>query len=101
MESIRDCNDSTPILLYSPERFIASSSFDGLGPLAFSYFRINLKTMDLTESCRTPWTGGSARLEAATYTGQHKHRRNADIHPCPDWNSNPRIQCSRGVIGSF
>jgi hypothetical protein len=26
--------------------------------------------------------GGSARRKAATYTGQHKHRINADRHPC-------------------
>jgi hypothetical protein len=24
--------------------------------------------------------------KAATYTGQHKHRRNADTHPCLEWH---------------
>jgi hypothetical protein len=26
----------------------------------------------------------------------HKHRINADKHPCLEWDSNPRSQCSRG-----
>jgi hypothetical protein len=27
------------------------------------------------------------------HTEQHKHRINAHIHPCLEWNSNPRSQC--------
>jgi hypothetical protein len=38
--------------------------------------------------------GGSACRKAAAYTGQHKHRINADRHPCLEWDSNPRSQCS-------
>jgi hypothetical protein len=37
---------------------------------------------------------GSARRKAATYIGQHKHRINADRHPCLEYDSNPRSQCS-------
>jgi hypothetical protein len=33
-------------------------------------------------------------LKAATYTGQHKRRINADRHPCLEWDWNPRSQCS-------
>jgi hypothetical protein len=28
------------------------------------------------------------------YTGQHKHRIDADRHSCLEWDSNPRSQCS-------
>jgi hypothetical protein len=28
------------------------------------------------------------------HTGQHKHRINAHRHPCLEWDSNPRPQCS-------
>jgi hypothetical protein len=27
--------------------------------------------------------------KTATYIGQHKHRKNANIHPCLHWDSNP------------
>jgi hypothetical protein len=30
------------------------------------------------------------------HTGQHKHRINAHRHPCLEWDSNPRSQCSSG-----
>jgi hypothetical protein len=30
------------------------------------------------------------------YTEQHKHRINANRHPCLEWDSNPRSQCSSG-----
>jgi hypothetical protein len=29
-------------------------------------------------------------------TEQHKHRIKAHRHPCLEWDSNPRSQCSRG-----
>jgi hypothetical protein len=39
--------------------------------------------------------GGSARPKAATYTQDStKHRINAHRHPCLEWDSNPRSQCS-------
>jgi hypothetical protein len=38
--------------------------------------------------------GGSAHRKAATNTGQYKHRIHADNHPCLEWDSNPRSQCS-------
>jgi hypothetical protein len=37
---------------------------------------------------------GSARRKAATYTGQHKHKINADKYPCLEWDSNPGSQRS-------
>jgi hypothetical protein len=37
--------------------------------------------LDLIDSM-TPWTGDQPCRKAATYTGQHKHRRNADRYPC-------------------
>jgi hypothetical protein len=42
------------------------------------------------------WTGEQPSRKAATYAGQHKHRRNAGRHPCLEWDSNPLSQCSRG-----
>jgi hypothetical protein len=30
------------------------------------------------------------------HTGQHMHRKNADTHPCLEWDSSPRSQCSNG-----
>jgi hypothetical protein len=31
------------------------------------------------------------------HTGQHEHRhRHRHRHPCFEWDSNPRLQCSRG-----
>jgi hypothetical protein len=44
----------------------------------------------------TPWTGESARRKAATYTGQHKRRVNADSHPCHESDLSPRPQHSSG-----
>jgi hypothetical protein len=32
------------------------------------------------------------------HTGQHKHRINADRHPCLQWDSNPQSQCYSGRI---
>jgi hypothetical protein len=42
---------------------------------------------------RTPWT---ALFKAAAYIGKHKPSRNADRHPCFDWDSKPLSQCLRG-----
>jgi hypothetical protein len=30
------------------------------------------------------------------HTGQHEHRINAQLHPCLEWDSNPRSQCLNG-----
>jgi hypothetical protein len=49
------------------------------------------------ESCRvgrTPGTRDHPFSQVATYTGQHTHRNDADISP--QWDSNPRSQCTRG-----
>jgi hypothetical protein len=45
--------------------------------------------------------GESACRKAATYTGQHKHRINADRHPCLEWDLNLRSQCLSGRTQSL
>jgi hypothetical protein len=40
--------------------------------------------------------GGLTRREAATCTGQHEYRINANKHACLEWDSNPRPQCLSG-----
>jgi hypothetical protein len=50
----------------------SSSSFDGLGP--FALFRINLKTLNFTESWYDSLSGGSVHQKEAIITGQHTHR---------------------------
>jgi hypothetical protein len=47
---------------------------------------------------RTPWTGD----QAATYTQDSTNRINAHRHPCREWDSYPRSQCStaRPLIGT-
>jgi hypothetical protein len=56
-------------------------------------FKNSFETMNITESLHDSLDGGSARSNAATYTGQHKHRINADIQPSLEWDSNPRSKC--------
>jgi hypothetical protein len=34
--------------------------------------------------------------KVSTYAGQHIHWKNADMHPCLEWNSNPRSKCLSG-----
>jgi hypothetical protein len=48
------------------------------------------------KSWQDSFGGGSGRRKAATYTGEHKHRKNAEKHPCLEWDSKTRPQCSRG-----
>jgi hypothetical protein len=43
---------------------------------------------------RTPWTGDQLVARPLPYIGQHKHRINANKHPCLEWDSKPRSQCS-------
>jgi hypothetical protein len=45
---------------------------------------------------RIPWTGISPSQGLYIHTQQHKHRINAHKHPCLEWDSNPRFQCSSG-----
>jgi hypothetical protein len=45
---------------------------------------------------RTPWTGISPSQGLYLHIGQHKHRINANRHPCLKWDSKPRSQCLRG-----
>jgi hypothetical protein len=49
--------------------------------------RINLELWILQSVVRIPWTGDQPCHKAATYTGQHKQRRNADRHSCLEWDS--------------
>jgi hypothetical protein len=41
---------------------------------------VSLQFLNLRQSVGLPGRGISARRKAATYTGQHKHRINANIH---------------------
>jgi hypothetical protein len=45
--------------------------------------RINMEVWTLQRVGRIPWTGDQPCRKAATYTGQHKHRKKADRHPYP------------------
>jgi hypothetical protein len=63
--------------------------------------RTNLELWILQTVGRTPWTGDHLRRKAATQTGQQKHRRNADRHPCLEWDSNARSQKKRIPIYLF
>jgi hypothetical protein len=45
---------------------------------------------------RTPSTGHQFVAWCYLHTEKHKHRINAHRHPCLEWASNPRSQCSRG-----
>jgi hypothetical protein len=52
---------------------------------------LNLRTVG-----KTPWTGISPSQGRYLHTELLKHRIIAHIHPCLEWNSNPRAQSSRG-----
>jgi hypothetical protein len=45
---------------------------------------------------RTPWTGDRPVARPLMHTGEHKHRINAQRHPCLKWDSNPWSQCLSG-----
>jgi hypothetical protein len=75
--------------------FISVALQPFVGPSSFYQF-LNLYTVG-----RTPWTGNQlVARPLPTHTGQHKHRINAHIHPCFEWDSNPRSQCQRGEDSS-
>jgi len=40
--------------------------------------------------------GGSDRCKASTCTQDNTTKKNADIHPCLEWDSKPRAQFSSG-----
>jgi hypothetical protein len=63
--------------LYFSSSYVALQPISGLG-LLFMRF-LNLTLIDSWYDSLDQW---SARRKAATYTGQHKHRINADKHPC-------------------
>jgi hypothetical protein len=76
----------------------SSSSTWRIRPSGLFPFGINLELLLLYTIGRTPWTGDQPCHKAATYTRQHKHRKHVDIHPCLEWNSNPRSQYSGQTI---
>jgi hypothetical protein len=47
--------------------------------------------LNLYTDGRTPWTG-----DQPTNTPHNTNRINAQRHPCFEWDSNPRFQCSSG-----
>jgi hypothetical protein len=47
---------------------------------------------------RTSWTEISRSQGRYLHTELHKHRINAHRHPCLEWDSNPRSQCSSHCI---
>jgi hypothetical protein len=57
---------------------------------------INLVLRMLQTVGRTPSTGDQPYLKAATYTGQHEPRRNAEKHPRLEIDSNTHTQCLSG-----
>jgi hypothetical protein len=61
-----------------------------LGALACFPSELLRKLWILWTTGRTPWTGDQPCSKAATNTEQHKRRRNADRHPCLEWDSNSR-----------
>jgi hypothetical protein len=60
------------------------------GPWPLFQF-VNLYTVG-----RTPWMGNQPVASLCLHAEQHKHRINAHRHPCLEWDSNPRSQCSSG-----
>jgi hypothetical protein len=56
-------------------------------------------TSELYESMwtfgRTPWTGDQPDARPLP-TQDNTTQKNADKHPYPEWDSNPRSQCSSG-----
>jgi hypothetical protein len=66
-------------------------------PLGLSRFRIYFS--DIYESIwtggRTPWTGDQPDSRPL-FTQDNTAQKNADTHPCLEWDSNPRSQCSSG-----
>jgi len=44
---------------------------------------------------RTPWTGDWP-ITRPLPTQNSTTQKNADTHPCLEWDSNPRSQCLRG-----
>jgi hypothetical protein len=75
-----------------------SSSTFLIGPSGLFLIRINLELWILQTVGRIPWTGDQPCRQAAAYAGQHKQRRNANRHPCHEWDSNPRSQCLSGCF---
>jgi hypothetical protein len=57
---------------------------------------VSLQFPNFIDGRQDPFEGGSARRKAATYTGQHKHRINADMSCLK-----PRNHCDRPIIFMF
>jgi hypothetical protein len=74
----------------------ASSTLMELQPLACSDIELATEIGILYKIYGTPWMGDLPIARPFIYTGRHEHGRNADIHPCLDWDSKPRPKCWRG-----
>jgi hypothetical protein len=79
-----------------PVRIGTFSTFR-IRPSGLFHIRINPELCILQRVCRTSWAGHQTCCKAAaTYTRQHKLRRNAGRHRCLEWDSNPRSHCLSG-----
>jgi hypothetical protein len=56
---------------------------------------VSLQFLNLKTVGRTPWTGDQPDSRPLPTQG-NANRINADKHPCFEWDSNPRSQCSSG-----
>jgi hypothetical protein len=63
-------------------------------------FRFRIYSSETYESIltvgRTPWTGNQPDATPLPIHRTTQHRKNADTHPCLEWDSNPWPQCSSG-----
>jgi hypothetical protein len=71
-----------------PHLSMALQPFVGLSPL-FSF-------LIYTQSAGLLGRRISQSKNLYLYTEQHRHRISAHRHPCLEWDSNPRPQCSSG-----
>jgi len=58
--------------------------------------RIYFLKLNLLDSQYDSLEGGSARRKASNYTQDNIKQKKVDTHPCLEFGSNPRIQCSSG-----
>jgi hypothetical protein len=81
------------LLLRLRDKFIYLCLYSPCGPWPLFQF-LNLYTLGTT-----PWIGVSPSQDRYLHTEQHKYRLNrinAHRHPCLEWVSNSRSQCSSG-----
>jgi hypothetical protein len=76
-------------LRWEPNTFFLLSQ---IRPSGLFPFRTDLKLWILQTVVRTPWTGDHPVARPLPTQDNTK----ADIHPCLEWDTNPRSQCSSG-----